>query len=168
MAGWDALLFGLLTGAGAAGGMGPRRCSPSWAPVLWRRPSCSSPSSSSGSNASCWRACRTALGPNRVGPFGLLQTIADALKLVLKEVIVPSRGRQDRSTFWRPPLAVMSVVGLWGVDPVGAEPDRRRHQRRRDLPGLDRRHRHAGGDDGRLVVEQQVRACWAPSARWRC
>ena len=30
-------------------------------------------------------------GPNRVGPFGLLQPIADAVKLIFKEIIVPTR-----------------------------------------------------------------------------
>jgi NADH-quinone oxidoreductase subunit H len=57
------------------------------------------------------------LGPNRVGPYGLFQTIADAIKLVLKEVIVPS-GADKVVYYMAPPLAVMSVVGLWGVVPL--------------------------------------------------
>ena len=57
------------------------------------------------------------IGPNRVGPFGLLQTIADAAKLLTKEVIVPS-GADKLLYYLAPPLAVMAVVGLWAVIPL--------------------------------------------------
>ncbi len=57
------------------------------------------------------------LGPNRVGPFGLLQTLADAGKLLTKEVIVPA-GADKLIYYLAPPLAVMSVVGLWAVIPL--------------------------------------------------
>ncbi|MBM3926586.1 MAG: NADH-quinone oxidoreductase subunit NuoH [SAR202 cluster bacterium] len=45
------------------------------------------------------------LGPTRVGPFGLLQPVADAIKLVTKEDLVPSQS--DRLIFWIAPLLVL-------------------------------------------------------------
>ena len=55
-------------------------------------------------------------GPNVVGPFGLLQPIADALKLLLKEVIVPRAA--NRVIFLLAPLTtfVLSLIG-WAVIP---------------------------------------------------
>jgi len=57
------------------------------------------------------------LGPNRVGPFGVFQTVADLLKLVTKELITPT-GADLIPYNLAPLLAVMSVVGLWGVIPL--------------------------------------------------
>jgi len=57
------------------------------------------------------------LGPNRVGPFGVFQTVADLLKLVTKELITPT-GADLIPYNIAPLLAVMSVVGLWGVIPL--------------------------------------------------
>jgi NADH-quinone oxidoreductase subunit H len=44
------------------------------------------------------------MGPMRVGPYGLLQSVADAIKLVAKEDLVP--GLVDRVVFWIAPLVV--------------------------------------------------------------
>jgi NADH-quinone oxidoreductase subunit H len=58
------------------------------------------------------------LGPNRVGPFGLLQPIADAVKLIFKEVITPSQA--DRSLFYLAPIMVlMPALAAWSVIPFG-------------------------------------------------
>ncbi len=45
------------------------------------------------------------LGPTRTGPFGLIQPIADAVKLVLKEDLIPSWS--DKAIFWVAPLLVL-------------------------------------------------------------
>jgi len=60
------------------------------------------------------------LGPNRVGPMGLLQPIADVLKLLLKEVMVPSAV--SRGMYIIAPLMVlMPAVAIWVVVPFQAQ-----------------------------------------------
>ncbi|MBC7809577.1 MAG: NADH-quinone oxidoreductase subunit NuoH, partial [Burkholderiales bacterium] len=56
------------------------------------------------------------LGPNRVGPFGLLQSVADAVKLITKEDITPIGA--DRVVYnIAPILSVVSVLLIWAVIP---------------------------------------------------
>lgn len=58
------------------------------------------------------------LGPNRVGPMGLLQPVADALKLIQKEVMVPRAG--DRVIFLLAPILVfIPPMFTFGVLPFG-------------------------------------------------
>lgn len=56
------------------------------------------------------------IGPNRVGPRGLLQPIADGLKLLLKEVIVPS-GANKGLFIIGPVLALAPALAAWSVVP---------------------------------------------------
>ena len=56
------------------------------------------------------------IGPDRVGPYGLLQPMADGLKLLLKEVIVPSSS--SKSLFILGPiLAIAPSLAAWAVIP---------------------------------------------------
>lgn len=56
------------------------------------------------------------IGPNRVGYWGLLQPIADAIKLMVKEIIIPSGA--DRSLFLiAPMLAIVPALAAWAVLP---------------------------------------------------
>ena len=56
------------------------------------------------------------VGPNRVGPGGWLQPIADALKLLMKEIIIPAQA--SRGLFLlAPTLALMPALAAWAVVP---------------------------------------------------
>ena len=60
------------------------------------------------------------LGPNRVGPLGLLQPIADALKLLLKEVIIPSKANKVLYIV-APIMVIAPAFAAWAVVPFQAE-----------------------------------------------
>ena len=60
------------------------------------------------------------LGPNRVGPWGLLQPIADALKLLTKEILVPAAANKGLF-FIGPVLTIMPALAAWAVIPFGPD-----------------------------------------------
>ena len=60
------------------------------------------------------------IGPNRVGPMGLLQPIADGVKLMVKEIIVPS-GANKLLFVVAPILAIMPALAAWAVVPFDPE-----------------------------------------------
>jgi NADH-quinone oxidoreductase subunit H len=58
------------------------------------------------------------VGPNRVGPFGLLQPLADGVKLIFKESFVPARA--DRLVYvLAPVITVVAALFVYAVIPVG-------------------------------------------------
>ena len=59
-------------------------------------------------------------GPNRVGPFGLLTPIADAVKLVFKEIIRPTAANKPLF-FLGPVMTIMPALVAWVVIPFGPE-----------------------------------------------
>jgi NADH-quinone oxidoreductase subunit H len=58
------------------------------------------------------------IGPNRVGPRGWLQPIADALKLMMKEVIIPSKSNNYLFVI-APTLTIGPALAAWAVIPFG-------------------------------------------------
>ena len=60
------------------------------------------------------------IGPNRVGPGGLLQPIADVLKLLLKEVIQPTQASRALYLI-APVMAVAPALAVWAVIPFQAK-----------------------------------------------
>ena len=60
------------------------------------------------------------VGPNRVGPAGLLQPIADALKLLMKEIVVPAKANKALFVI-APVMTIMPALAAWSVVPFGPE-----------------------------------------------
>jgi NADH-quinone oxidoreductase subunit H len=58
------------------------------------------------------------IGPNRVGPNGLLQPIADAVKLLFKEIILPAKSSKALFVIG-PILTIMPALAAWSVAPFG-------------------------------------------------
>ncbi|GGI17452.1 MAG: NADH-quinone oxidoreductase subunit NuoH [Oxalicibacterium faecigallinarum] len=59
-------------------------------------------------------------GPNRTGPLGLLQPIADGVKLLLKEVVVPAKSNKALFVI-APVMTIMPSLVAWAVIPFGPE-----------------------------------------------
>ena len=59
-------------------------------------------------------------GPNRVGPYGLLTPIADAVKLIFKEIIRPTAASKGLF-FLAPIMTIMPALAAWAVMPFGPE-----------------------------------------------
>ncbi len=60
------------------------------------------------------------VGPNRVGPFGLLQSLADGVKLALKEDVVPRNA--DKVVFWLAPvISTVTAFMVFAVIPMAGE-----------------------------------------------
>jgi NADH-quinone oxidoreductase subunit H len=63
-----------------------------------------------------WAAVQMRRGPNVVGPWGILQSVADALKYVVKEIVVPA-GADKFVYFLAPMLSFVLAILAWAVIP---------------------------------------------------
>ena len=67
-----------------------------------------------------WAFVQKRKGPNVVGPFGLLQTLADALKFIFKEIIIPASA--NKVIFILAPIITLTLALVaWAVIPFSNE-----------------------------------------------
>jgi NADH-quinone oxidoreductase subunit H len=67
-----------------------------------------------------WGLVQKRKGPNVVGPFGLFQTLADALKYIFKEIIIPASA--NKTVFILAPIITMTLALVsWAVIPMSEE-----------------------------------------------
>ena len=67
-----------------------------------------------------WAFVQKRRGPNVVGPFGLFQSLADALKYIFKEIIIPASS--NKLVFVLAPVVTMTLALIsWAVIPFGED-----------------------------------------------